>query len=109
MTTMGLFDSISKIKTGLAKTRDTFVAKVQHLAATKSKIDDDVLDQLEEILIASDVGVETAGIILAGLRRRVKEEKYESSTQLLELLKKEISDLLHVETRYRAITLSIAN
>jgi fused signal recognition particle receptor len=95
---MGIFDSLSKIKNGLAKTRDSFVAKVQQLVATKSKIDEDVLEQLEEILISSDVGVETAGIILAGLRQRVKEEKYESTAQLLELLKKEISDVLHVET-----------
>ncbi|HVN48305.1 MAG TPA: signal recognition particle-docking protein FtsY [Bacteroidota bacterium] len=95
---MGLFDSISKIKNGLAKTRDSFVAKVQHLVATKSRIDEDVLEQLEEILIASDVGVETAGVILDGLRTRVKEEKFESTAQLLELLKSEISDVLHVET-----------
>lgn len=95
---MGLFDSFSKIKNGLAKTRDSFVAKVQQLVAAKSKIDDEVLQQLEEILIASDAGVETTGIILAGLRQRVKENKYESTDQLLELLKQEISSILDVES-----------
>lgn len=93
---MAFFDTLSKLKSGLAKTRDTLVHKVQHLAASKSKIDDELLNQLEEILIAADVGVATSEIILADLKRRVKEQKYESTDQLLTLFKEEVTNILHV-------------
>jgi fused signal recognition particle receptor len=93
---MGFLDTLSKFTTGLAKTRDSIVSKVQQLAASKSKIDDEVLNQLEEILIAGDVGVETAQAILAQLKQRVKEEKYETSDQLTSLLKHEVEKVLHV-------------
>jgi fused signal recognition particle receptor len=93
---MAFFETFTKLKAGLAKTRDSIVNKVQHLAATKSKIDDELLNQLEEILIAGDVGVETANIILANLKRRVKENKYASTTQLVVLLKEEVAAILHV-------------
>ncbi len=71
---MGFLDTLSKLTTGLAKTRDSIVNKVQRLAATKSTIDDELLDQLEEILIAGDVGVETSNTILTHLKRCVKEK-----------------------------------
>jgi len=93
---MAFFETLTKFKSGLAKTRDSIVNKIQRLATTKSKIDDELLDKLEEILIAGDVGVETANIILADLRHRVKETKYESTTQLVSLLKEEITAILHV-------------
>jgi fused signal recognition particle receptor len=93
---MAFFETFTKLKAGLAKTRDSIVNKVQQLAATKSKIDDELLNQLEEILIAGDVGVETANIILTNLKRRVKENKYESTTQLVVLLKEEVAAILHV-------------
>ena len=93
---MAFFETLTKLKAGLAKTRDSIVNKVQQLAATKSKIDDELLNQLEEILIAGDVGVETANIILTNLKRRVKENKYESTTQLVVLLKEEVAAILHV-------------
>jgi fused signal recognition particle receptor len=93
---MGFLDTLSKFTAGLAKTRDSIVSKVQQLAASKSKIDDDVLDQLEEILIAGDVGVETAQAILTQLKLRVKEEKYETSDHLISLLKHEVEKVLHV-------------
>jgi fused signal recognition particle receptor len=96
---MGIFSSLSKLKSGLAKTRDSIVSKVQHLAATKSTIDDDLLRTLEDILIAGDVGVQTAGVILSRLKRRVKDNKYESTSQLVSLLKEEIETVLHVEDR----------
>jgi fused signal recognition particle receptor len=93
---MAFFETFTKFKVGLAKTRDSIVNKVQQLAATKSKIDDELLNQLEEILIAGDVGVETANIILTNLKRRVKENKFESTTQLVLLLKEEVAAILHV-------------
>ena len=94
---MGIFSVLSKLKSGLAKTRDSIVSKVQQLAATKSAIDDDLFGQLEGILIGGDVGVQTTALILAHLKRRVKEEKYDSTDHLMKLLKEEVSDLLHVE------------
>ena len=93
---MGIFTTLSKLKSGLAKTRDSIISKVQQLAATKSTIDDELLNQLEDILIAGDVGVQTANVILTSLKRRVKEEKYESTSQLIALLKEEIETVLHV-------------
>lgn len=95
---MGFPVTFSKLKEGLAKTRDSIVNKVQALAATKSTIDDEVLDQLEEILIAGDVGVETTGIILAHLKKRVKEDKYDSTSKLISLLKEEIAVILHINS-----------
>jgi fused signal recognition particle receptor len=91
---MGLLHGLSRLKDGLAKTRDSIVRKVQKLAATKSAIDEDLLDQLEEILIGGDVGIETTSIILAGLKRRVKEEKYDSASSLVALLKDEVAAIL---------------
>jgi fused signal recognition particle receptor len=94
---MGFLDTLSKFTSGLTKTRDSIVSKVQQLAATKSTIDDSLLDQLEEILIASDAGLETTTTILSQLKRRVREEKYTSTTALVYLLKEEISNILHMD------------
>jgi fused signal recognition particle receptor len=91
---MAFFDTFVKFKAGLSKTRDALVHKVLHLAAAKSKIDNEILDQLEEILIAGDVGLETTNVILTHLKQRAKEEKYELSTQLVTLLKEEIAAIL---------------
>jgi fused signal recognition particle receptor len=93
---MPFFETFVKLKTGLTKTRDSIVNKVQRLAATKSKIDEELLNQLEEILIAGDVGVETSNVILTDLKQRVKEQKYESTTRLVALLKEEVTKILHV-------------
>ena len=73
---MGILNTFSKLKSGLAKTRDSIVSKVQQLAATRSTIDDELLNQLEDILIAGDVGVQTSNVILSHLKHRVKEDKY---------------------------------
>jgi fused signal recognition particle receptor len=94
---MGIFGTFSKLTSGLTKTRDSIVGKIQKLASSKSKIDDDLLVQLEEILIASDAGVETTNVILAHLKNRVKDEKYQSASQLTALLKEEITSVLHTE------------
>jgi len=91
---MGFFDTISKLTAGLAKTRDSIATKIQQLASSKSTIDDALLDQLEDILIAGDVGVGTAHAILTHLKQRVKEEKYQSTTHLVSLLKDEVFAIL---------------
>jgi fused signal recognition particle receptor len=94
---MGLINTLSKLKAGLAKTRDSIVSKVQQLTATKSTIDDEMLNQLEDILIAGDVGVQTTNVILSHLKHRVKEDKYESASHLISLLKEEVETILHIE------------
>jgi fused signal recognition particle receptor len=94
---MELISTLEKFKFGLAKTRDSIFKKVQQITATKSRIDDELLDQLEDILIAGDVGVETANTILTRLKLRVKEEKYQSTSQLITLLKNETAEILHCD------------
>ena len=93
---MGFFDSLkfSRLKEGLAKTRETLVAKVNRLIFAKGKIDDEFLTQLEEILISSDVGVETAHRIIESIKRKTKEKKYESQEELNELVRSEITNAL---------------
>ena len=85
---MGLLD---RLKQGLARTREGFVGNITRLVATKSVIDDETLDRLEEILIAGDVGVDATGAIIDAIRTRVKEERYTDSGELTRLLKEEIA------------------
>src|SRR5881409_3465388 len=89
---MGLLDTIgfTKLKKGLAKTRDSIAGKVARLVTMKSTIDDELLEQVEEILIAGDVGVDTTMSIINAIRRRVKEERYADASELNHLLKDEI-------------------
>ena len=96
---MGLFD---KLKAGLAKTRESLFAKVSQLVSGKSSIDAETLDQLEEILLSSDVGVGTTTAILESIKRRVKAEAYESAEHLQTLLKDEIAKVLHVNGKEEA-------
>lgn len=92
---MGILNTFQKLRDGLAKTRDSVFSKLEHLVRAKSTIDDQLLEDLEEILLAGDVGVQTTAFIIQNIKRRVKEEKYESSDHLIRLLKEEIADLLH--------------
>lgn len=89
-------NALKKLKEGLTKTRETLFSRVAALVNTKSVIDDDMLERLDEILISGDVGVETTMIILENIKKRVKQEKMESSDQLSALLKEEIARVLHV-------------
>ena len=90
-------EALRKLKSGLAKTRDTLFGRVTQLVTSRGVIDDEMLERLEEILISSDVGVETTVTIIDNIKRRVKEERYESSDQLTVLLKDEIAKVLHVD------------
>jgi fused signal recognition particle receptor len=81
---MGLFD---RLKESLTKTRESLVGKVARLVTTKSTIDAEVLEQLEETLIAADVGVDTTAAIIEAIRERVKEERYASTAELQGLLR----------------------
>ncbi len=97
---MGLFE---KLKAGLTKTRQALFEKVTQLVSAQSKIDPDMLDRLEEILLSSDVGVETTLAILENIKQRVREEWYESSDHLLSLLKDEIAKILHVNGKEESL------
>ena len=93
---MGFLDKLSftRLKEGLAKTRETLFGKVQKVLLGKSKIDDELIDKLEEILIGGDVGVGTTGVIIDNIRQRVKKERYENPAELDTLLRDEIQKLL---------------
>ena len=89
---MGFLDAfkLSRLKEGLAKTRDNLFGKVQKILSSKSKIDDELLDNLEEVLIAGDVGVTTAMKIIDRIKERVKQDRYEHPSELDYLLRDEI-------------------
>ena len=96
---MGLFDFFSKSKKetldkGLEKTKTSFLSKVARTIVGKSKVDDEVLDNLEEVLISSDVGVETTLKIIEQIEARVKKDKVLGTDELQLILKEEIAKLL---------------
>lgn len=96
---MGLFNFFTKEKKenlneGLSKTRESFFTKVTKAVAGKSTVDDEVLDNLEEILLSSDVGVSTTLKIIDRLQKRVAKDKYLGTSELNKLLKEEITELL---------------
>ena len=82
------------LKKGLEKTKKSFFSKLKSAVLGKSKIDDEVLDDLEEVLITSDVGVETTVKIIEKIEERVSKEKYTSVKELNTILKDEIVKIL---------------
>ena len=94
---MGLFNKKEKKETldqGLSKTKESFFAKLSKSILGKSTVDDSVLDNLEETLITSDVGVETTLKIIEKLQERIKRDKYISTNELNSILRAEIATLL---------------
>ena len=96
---MGIFGFFSKDKKetldkGLEKTKTSVFDKLARAVAGKSKVDDDVLDNLEEVLITSDVGVETTLKIIERIEERVARDKYVSTSELNAILRDEIASLL---------------
>ena len=96
---MGLFGIFSKKKketldTGLEKTKDSVLGKISRALAGKSKVDDEVLDNLEDVLISSDVGVDTTLKIIKRIEERVARDKYVSTAELNGSLRSEIEALL---------------
>ena len=79
---------------GLEKSKSSFFSKLTKAVAGKSKVDDEVLDNLEEILVASDVGVNTTLKIIQRIEKRVADDKYIGTTELNSILREEISGLL---------------
>ena len=80
---------------GLEKTKQSFFNKIAHSVAGKSRVDEEVLDDLEEVLVSSDVSVKTTLKIIDRLEQRVKQYKYVGVNELNGLLKKEISEMLY--------------
>ncbi|MCQ2223557.1 MAG: signal recognition particle-docking protein FtsY [Bacteroidaceae bacterium] len=96
---MGFFSFFSKEKKetldkGLEKTKTSFFSKLTRAVAGKSKVDDDVLDNLEEVLVTSDVGVDTTLNIIQRIEARVARDKYVGTDELNRILRDEISSLL---------------
>lgn len=79
---------------GLEKTKTTFFGKLSKVVAGKSKVDDEVLDNLEEILVSSDVGVNTTLKIIECIENRVSKDKYLGTDELNQILREEIAGLL---------------
>ncbi len=85
-----------KIKNSLKKTREGTFSKINRLITGKKKIDDDLLDELEEILLSGDVGVDTTMFLLDRIRERVKKERYETTEGLNQIIRDEIVKLIEV-------------
>ena len=88
---MGFFD---KLKQGLSKTKSSFNEKLNNVFSNFRKVDEELLEELEEALIMSDVGVETSTKIINNLRERVKKEKIENEEDVKKALKDEIKKIL---------------
>ena len=96
---MGLFEIFSKKKKetldqGLEKTKENIFSRLTRAVAGKSRVDDDVLDELEEILVTSDVGVDTTLKIIERIEERVARDKYVGTDELTRILREEIAELL---------------
>ncbi|PDP58956.1 signal recognition particle-docking protein FtsY [Porphyromonas gingivalis] len=96
---MGLFGLFSKKKKetldeGLSKTKENVFAKITRAVAGKNKVDDEVLDELENVLVTSDVGVDTTLKIIKRIEERVARDKYVSTSELTTILRQEIASLL---------------
>ena len=91
-----LFSSEKKetLDKGLEQSKTTFFSKLSKAVAGKSKVDDEVLDNLEDILISSDVGVNTTLKIITRIEERVSRDKYLGTDELNQILREEISGLL---------------
>ena len=111
---MALFKKIfskekkEKLDKGLEKTKQSFFQKLSKAVAGKSKVDDEVLDNLEEVLITSDVGVDTTLKIIERIEKRVARDKYIGTNELNRILREEIAALL-AETDHKGSKFSPEN
>ena len=90
---MGFFD---KLKSGLNKTKESIGDKINNVFSTFRKVDEDFLEELEEILIMSDIGVETSSKIINNLRERIKKQKIEDEEEVKKALREEMKNILDV-------------
>ena len=110
---MGFFGLFSKDKKeslnkGLEKTKQSFLSKLARSVVGKSKIDDEVLDELEEVLISSDVGVSTTLKIIERIEERVARDKFVGTTELNDILKSEIAALLEENKTVDGVDFDVA-
>ena len=87
---MGIFDK------GVKKTNRSFFDRLSHAIVGRTEVDDDVLDAIEEALLATDMGVDTTMKIIENLEDRVRKDKYVSMNELVDMLRDEIASLLNV-------------
>ena len=109
---MGIFDFFSSSKKesldkGLEKSNESVLKKLTRIVVGKSKVDDDVLDDLEELLIGADVGVNTTLKIIERIQARAARDKFLSTNELNSILKEEISILLSENSAYNTLTFDI--
>jgi fused signal recognition particle receptor len=110
---MGLFKKIfssekkETLDKGLEKSKTSFFSKLNKAVAGKSKVDDDVLDNLEEILVTSDVGVNTTLKVIERIEERVAKDKYLGTSELNQILREEIAGLLSETNSGEATEFSI--
>ncbi|MGO9480370.1 MAG: signal recognition particle receptor subunit alpha, partial [Candidatus Kryptoniota bacterium] len=98
-----MLERFKKITDGLSRTRSNFVEKISKVISGKTKIDDQVIDGIEEVLLSSDIGFNATEKIIGDIRARVKTEGYEDSQMLKSLLKEEIEKYL-IECNYAGQT-----
>lgn len=84
----------SKLKDGLAKTRDSFISKINDAISDNSQINDDLYDELEEILISSDIGVKTSEDIIERVKKAAHDKGIKDSSEIKECLKEVVLDIL---------------
>ena len=89
---MGFFN---RLKEGLSKTRQGFVEKIDQLVHSHQTVNEELFEELEELLIQADVGVNTAGELVEGLRKAAKEQRLTDSSQVKEVLKEQINAILN--------------
>ncbi len=98
---MGFFN---KIKSGLAKTRDSFVGSVNSIINSFTKIDEEFIEELEEILIMSDIGIHTAEAVCDELRRLIKENRVTEPSEVKNLLKEVLYKMMEGDTSLKLET-----
>lgn len=90
---MGFFD---KLKNGLSKTKTSFDEKINNVFSNFRKVDEEFLDELEEVLIMSDIGMDTSIKIISNLRERIKKEKIQDEEEVKQALREEMQKILDI-------------
>ena len=90
---MGFFD---KLKQGLGKTKSSIDEKMNNVFSTFRKVDEELLEELEEVLIMSDIGITTATEIISRLRQRIKKQNIKEAEEVKEALRQEMQNILEV-------------
>ncbi len=95
---MGIFDK------GVKKTNRSFFDRLSRAIAGKTEVDDELLDAIEEALVATDMGVDTTLKIIDSLEERVRRDKYVSLDELVDMLREEIASLLDLDTEEKSVS-----